>query len=247
MLLPVALSVLVGAFAQRITGMGFALISAPAIVILLGPFDGVIVVNLCAVLASLIILPRVWRQIDWRRFGWLVVPALVGTGVGALVAANAPGPALQFGVGLLVVAALTVSLAVTRTERVSSGPTPAMIAGLASGFMNSTAGVGGPAISVYAIVTRWPQLTFAATAQAYFVVIGTAALVGKLAATGWAVPPLEPGMWPVVIGAVIVGLLLGELAQRHVSHRAARAAVIVIAYVGGLAAMIDGALELLAA
>ena len=45
-LLPVALSVLVGAMAHVASPcMGFALIAAPALVILLGPFDGVVIVN----------------------------------------------------------------------------------------------------------------------------------------------------------------------------------------------------------
>ncbi|KRC62099.1 hypothetical protein ASE14_10375 [Agromyces sp. Root81] len=224
--------------------MGFALIAAPALVILLGPFDGVVLVNLCAVLSSLLILPRVWRHIEWRRFGWLVVPALVGTVAGALVAARLPGPVLQLGVGVLVVVALTVSLIVTRTDHVATGRTPAIMAGAASGFMNASAGVGGPALSVYAVATRWPQAGFAATAQPYFVVIGVASLVGKLGATGWALPELEPGAWPFVIGALLVGLGLGELLHQRIPHHAARLAVIVIAYAGGAAAIVDGALKL---
>ena len=193
MLLPVAVSVLVGAFAQRVTGMGFALIAAPALVVLLGPFDGVIIVNACAVLSSLLILPRVWRFIDWSRFGWLVVPAVVGTGAGALVAARLPGPVLQLGIGILVVVALTVSLLVTRTEHVATGRAPAIVTGAASGFMNAAAGVGGPALSIYAVATRWPQAAFAATAQPYFVVIGLSSLLGKLAASGWVLPDVDPG------------------------------------------------------
>ena len=244
MLLPVAVSVLVGALAQRVTGMGFALIAAPALVILLGPFDGVVIVNLCAVVSSLLILPRVWGHVEWPRFGWLVVPALAGTAAGAVVAARLPGAVLQVSIGALVVVALTVSLIVTRTEHVATGRTPAIIAGGASGFMNAAAGVGGPALSVYAVATRWPQVAFAATAQPYFVAIGVASLVGKLGATGWALPGLEPGAWVLVIVALLVGLGLGELLHRRIPHRAARIAVIVIAYTGSAAAIIDGASKL---
>ncbi|MFF2275997.1 TSUP family transporter [Agromyces sp. NPDC058126] len=245
MLLAIAVSVLVGAAAQRVTGMGFALIASPALVILLGPFDGVIVVNLCAVLSSLLILPRVWRDVEWRRFTWLVLPAFVGTAAGALVATLVPGPVLQLGVGVLVIVALTVTLLVTRTEHTASGPAPAIIAGTASGFMNASAGVGGPALSVYAVATRWSQTAFAATAQAYFVAIGAAALTGKLAATGWAWPALDAGAWPFIVGALLVGLVAGEWLAPRVGHRAARAAVIVIAYLGGAAALVDGAIDLL--
>ena len=244
MLLPVAVSVLVGAFAQRVTGMGFALIAAPALVVLLGPFDGVIIVNACAVLSSLLILPRVWRFIDWSRFRWLVVPAVVGTGAGAVVASRLPGPVLQLGIGVLVVVALTVSLLVTRTEHVATGRAPAIVTGAASGFMNAAAGVGGPALGIYAVATRWPQAAFAATAQPYFVVIGLSSLLGKLAASDWVLPDVDPAIWPVAIAALLVGLAAGEMLGPRISHAAARTAVIVIAYLGGVAAIVDGAINL---
>ena len=244
MLLPVAVSVLVGAFAQRVTGMGFALIAAPALVVVLGPFDGVIVVNACAVLSSLLILPRVWRFIDWSRFRWLVVPAVVGTGAGAVVASRLPGPVLQLGIGVLVVVALTVSLLVTRTEHVATGRAPAIVTGAASGFMNAAAGVGGPALSIYAVATRWPQAAFAATAQPYFVVIGLSSLLGKLAASGWVLPDVDSAIWPVAIASLLVGLAAGEVLGSRISHAAARTAVIVIAYLGGVAAIVDGAINL---
>ena len=244
MLLPGAVSVLVGAFAQRVTGMGFALIAAPALVVLLGPFDGVIIVNACAVLSSLLILPRVWRFIDWSRFRWLVVPAVVGTGAGAVVASRLPGPALQLGIGVLVVVALTVSLLVTRTEHVATGRAPAIVTGAASGFMNAAAGVGGPALSIYAVATRWPQAAFAATAQPYFVVIGLSSLLGKLAASGWVLPDVDSAIWPVAIASLLVGLAAGEVLGSRISHAAARTAVIVIAYLGGVAAIVDGAINL---
>ncbi|WP_127794741.1 sulfite exporter TauE/SafE family protein [Agromyces sp. LHK192] len=246
MLLAVSLSVLVGAFAQRVTGMGFALVASPALVLLLGPFDGVFVVNLCAVLSSLLILPRVWRAIDWPRLARLLPAAIVGTAVGAVVAASVPGPALQFGIGVLVLVALTATLLASRTARVPDRLGVTLAAGGASGFMNAAAGVGGPAIAVYAIATRWPQPAFAATNQPYFVAIGVASLVGKFAASGWSLPELDPSMWIAVAVAVVLGLVVGELLHRRIGNRAARIGVIVLAYLGAAAATVDGAIELLA-
>lgn len=246
MLLLVVCSVFLGAASQRITGMGFALIASPALVILLGAFDGVIVVNLCAVVSSLLILPRVWRRIDRVRLLWLGVPALIGTAAGAVVATELPGPVLQLGVGVLVIVALTVTLVVTGTAHRIEGRRPALIAGAASGFMNASAGVGGPALSVYAVASRWSQSGFAATAQAYFVAIGVASLIAKFVATGWAAPGLGMGEWAWVAVALFAGLVAGELLHARVGHRAARTAVIIIAYLGGTAAVIDGALHVVA-
>lgn len=246
MLALVVVSVLIGAFAQRITGMGFALVVSPALVIILGPFDGVLVVNLCAVLSSLLIVPRVWKHIEWRTFLWLVIPAIIAIVPGSLVAAHVDGPLLQLGVGVLVILALTASLVVTRTQHTVSRRPAALIAGAASGFMNTAAGVGGPALSVYAVLTRWPQAQFAATLQPYFVVIGSVALSTKVLFSGGSLPELDAASWAFVVVALLAGLGLGELLHTRISHHAARIAVIWIAYLGGTAALVDGALKLLA-
>ncbi len=244
MLALVVVSVLVGAFAQRITGMGFALVVSPALVIILGPFDGVLIVNMCALLSSGLIIPRVWKHIEWRTFVWLTIPAVIAIIPGSLIAANLSGPPLQIGVGVLVVVALTTSLVVTRTQHTVQQRPAVFIAGAASGFMNTAAGVGGPALSVYAVLTRWPQAHFAATLQPYFVVIGATSLVTKIAFSGGEIPQLDAASWAFVIGALLAGLGLGELLHKRISHHAARIAVIWIAYLGGAAAIVDGLLEL---
>ncbi|QTX05855.1 sulfite exporter TauE/SafE family protein [Agromyces archimandritae] len=240
-----SVAILAGAFAQRITGMGFALVVSPFLVVLLGPFDGVLVVNACAVLSSLIILPRVWRDVEWGRLVRLAVPAVVGTATGAWVAAHVPGPAMQIGIGALVVIALTSTLFAMRTAEPVTGAAPAIAAGLASGFMNATAGVGGPAVSVYAVASRWPQLGFAATLQPYFIIVSGSSLIAKFAATGWALPELDPVAWPFILVAMLIGIGIGELLQRRISPRIARISVIAIAYLGGIAALVDGLLAVL--
>ena len=244
MLALVALSVLVGALSQRITGMGFALVASPLVVILLGPFDGVLVVNMCAIVSSILIVPRVWRLIEWRTFAWLVIPAVVTIVPASLLVARLPGPIMQLGVGVLVLVALTTTLLVTRSARVIPARPAAIIAGAVSGFMNTSAGVGGPALSVFAVLTRWPQARFAATLQPYFVVIASASLISKLVFSDGALPQLSLWSWAAIICALIVGLTLGEVLSRHVSHGAARVFVIIVAYVGGTVAVIDGALGL---
>nr|WP_272898204.1 sulfite exporter TauE/SafE family protein [Agromyces seonyuensis] len=244
-MLPVLVSVFVGALAQRITGMGFALVASPALVLLLGPYDGVLVVNLCSVLSAALILPRVRRSIEWARLRVILPAAIAGCIVGAVVATVVSGPWMQLGIGALVVVALTATLLVPRLQSSEDGSGLAIGAGGVSGFMSATAGVGGPALSIYATATRWPQPTFAATAQPYFGSLALASFVAKLAASGWAVPTLEATAWLFVGLVLLAGVGVGEWLARYVSHRAARVGVIVVAYLGGLAAATDGLLELL--
>ena len=65
--LGLAAAVALGAGTQRITGLGFALVSAPFLVLLLGPFAGVFVVNVLGVAASVLVLAQVRRDVDVRR------------------------------------------------------------------------------------------------------------------------------------------------------------------------------------
>lgn len=244
MLALVALSVVVGALSQRITGMGFALVASPLVVILLGPFDGVLVVNLCGALSALLIIPRVWRHIEWRTLAWLSIPAVVAIVPGSLLVTRLPGAVMQLGIGVLVIVALTATLLIRRAEHIMPARPAAIVAGAASGFMNTAAGVGGPAISIYAVIMRWPQVNFAATLQPYFVIVSGASLATKAVFSGGQLPELDAVSWIVIVSSLLAGLALGEVLNKHVSHRVTRIAVIIVAYIGGTVAVIDGALGL---
>lgn len=73
-LLGVSAAVFLGAATQRITGVGFALVASPFIVLILGGFEGVLVVNLLGTIASTLIYLQVRRDADLRRAGVLALP-----------------------------------------------------------------------------------------------------------------------------------------------------------------------------
>jgi uncharacterized protein len=116
-------------------------------------------------------------------------------------------------------------------------PVATGFAGLASGFSAAAAGAGGPALTVYAVATGWPQAEFVATGQLSYVTQGAAALAAKGL-------PAVPGSWlAVAIVAVLCGLLAGQFAARRVDAARARRAAIVIAAVAALATVVRGLLS----
>jgi uncharacterized membrane protein YfcA len=237
-------SILVGAVAQRIAGLGFALLIAPFLVIILGPHAGVLMVNICGVVSSSIIVGRVWKDIDWGMFRWLVLPSLLGSIPGSFLAVVVPSAPLSVTVGVVVLVALTVSLVLQRSDVVVRGNAPKAVAGFTAGLTNSMAGVGGPAVSAYAVLSRWPQRPFAATLQPFFVCIGSVTLAVKLLLDPSQAPVLAPWMW-LAIGVVIVtGIVVGEKVGRFVRDEQARLFVIVIAFVGAALAVVKGLLDL---
>jgi uncharacterized protein len=226
--------VFVGALMQRTTGMGFAMVAGPFLVVLLDPVAGVVLVNACGVLSSLVVLSRTFREVRWKRVAVLAVGALLGTIPGALVTTMLPQDAVRIFIGALIIAALTVSLLGSRfAPPVRPSPTRSATAGFCSGFMSGSAGVGGPAMSVYAIMTRWDQRSFAATLQPYFVLTGLMAIIAKIAFDPSAVPMLPGAIWVAIVAALLLGQVAGEFLSRVLPVQTARVFMIVLAYFGG--------------
>ncbi|MFC5667804.1 TSUP family transporter [Kitasatospora misakiensis] len=231
------LLVLLGSSVQRLAGIGFALVCGPALVLLLGPGDGVTLSNCAAGVISAIGLAGSWRQVRLARMLPLIGAAACTVPVGAWVAGRVPSPALLIGIGLLVSAA---ALLVIRGIRAASlrGTRGALAAGAASGFMNSAAGVGGPAVSLYAVNTGWTTREFVPNAQFY----GVAVNVFSIAAKG--LPHLAAPAWATTAAGILVGAGVGRMLSERVAERPARLVVLALALAGGLVTLGKGLWEL---
>ncbi|HKU12278.1 MAG TPA: sulfite exporter TauE/SafE family protein [Sinomonas sp.] len=240
----VLVAVVLGAMAQRVAGLGFGLMVSPILVVLLGPLDGVMIVNACGASSSLLILSRVWRDVEWRRYLGLMVPGFVGIAAGAYLASHVPAAPLEIGVGLLLVVGLVVSQLVARARRRLERPIDSLgiraVSGFSSGLMNAAAAVGGPAVTAYAVLSRWDQRRFGATLQPYFITTGTTSLLAKAFATGGHWPALALWQWLLVFACMILGIVVGDLLARRVAGETVRRVVIGIAYAGAALAIVNG-------
>lgn len=235
-------AVVLGAGMQRITGMGFALVAAPFLVLLLGPVEGVVLVNMCGAVTAGAIIFRVVRDIDWKRYVLLTASALLGIIPAAFLIRLVPTAVLEIGIGVILAVGLTVLLAL-KSVTLPARRRYLFTAGGLSGFMNTAAGVGGPAVSMYSIATRWQHKSFAATMQPYFFTIGTFSLISKALTAPATFPALPWGMWVAVGVACLGGLVLGDIASKYVPARAAQILLIILAYLGAAATIIRGVLD----
>ena len=227
------LSVMLAAATQRVTGLGFALVSAPLLVLTTGPISGVLLANLLSLVTNLIVLAQTWRQVDVRRVLLLIIPALCLVPVGQVVAHHLPATVLMIGIGGLVLAALAAVRMLRRTA-LFRGPGGAVAAGALSGFMNVTAGVGGPAITLYAIGSRWPHYSFVGSMQLYFAILNTGSIIAK------GLPQVGTTALAAALSALGLGLILGHFAARRITPERARAAVLVLAVAGASGTILKG-------
>ncbi|MGI8769655.1 MAG: sulfite exporter TauE/SafE family protein [Propionibacteriaceae bacterium] len=230
--------ILAGAFTLRSTGMGFSLVAAPFLVLVLGPFEGILVANCCSVASSLLNLTQVHAAVDWRQARWLIPAGVLGVIPGALAVRALPLPILAIVVSVIVLVALAFTV-LARSLHLPSSPVVAGVGGFASGFMNVTAGVAGPGLVVYAVATRWQHRQFAATAQVHFAVLSLTSLVLK-----GTVPRLPWAGWLTIAPALAAGLVLGNLMARRIDAAVAMRLVIVIAGVGAVAVLVRAILTL---
>ncbi|MEO6997066.1 MAG: sulfite exporter TauE/SafE family protein [Terracoccus sp.] len=233
-LLPLA--VLAGALTQRITGVGFALVCAPMLVLVAGPFEGVVLSNLLGLTVSALVFVANWRDTEWVKGLLLAVPALLAIPLGAWVARTMPPAPLMVVIGSLVILALG-AVVLSDRARILKGRSGAAAAGAASGFMNVTAGVGGPAIVLYAVSTEWEHRKFVATFQFYSIFVNVASLVAK-----GGLPQVGAAALWLSFAGLAVGLLGGQVLARHVDHEVARRLAIGLALAGSVFTVIKGVL-----
>lgn len=216
----ISAAVLMGAITQRSTGMGFALVASPLLVLLLGPIQGIVVANVCGTTSAILNLTQLHPSVDWRRAKWVVPAGVIGVIPGALAVSKMPSAILAVVVSAVVLVGVVVTI-LARRLTLPSSPVVAVAAGLASGFMNVTAGVGGPGLVIYGLATRWEHGRFAATAQVHFVVVGVASLAAK-----WTQPSVGYQAWVAMAIALATGLAAGNVlasdrcqASHTVCHR----------------------------
>jgi uncharacterized membrane protein YfcA len=220
-------AVAVGAFAQSISGIGFALVCGPFLVAILGVREGVRVAVVLSTLLNAVLVVREFHAVRVRDGLRLLIPAALATPLLAVGVRriDTRWAALAAGVATLIGAGV---LASGRRWRRASGPTGAVVAGVISATMNVVAAIGGPAAALYADNAGWRPASTRATLQAYFLALNLVAL----ASLGL------PRVSPVLLVGLATGSLLGALVAHRMSEPVVRRATLGLAAFGGLVVVV---------
>lgn len=232
-LIAVVAAAFTGAVFQRLSGIGFSLVAAPALALLSGPRDGVTLTNLLAIVVALVVFATSARRLDRARTLVLIPTGLIGVLPGTVLFRLLPPGPLQVAVGIITALGLAAALLAPRL-RAEPRPFTTGCAGLASGFSAAVGGAGGPALTIYAVATSWPQPEFVATSQLAYATQGAAALAIK------GFPPVSGTWLGAAVAAVLCGLLAGHLAARRIDGARARRAAVVVAGLAALVTVVKG-------
>lgn len=231
----VALAVGLGALAQSVSGIGFTLVSGPLLVAALGPADGVRLAVVLSLLVNVVVLTRTARHADLRAALLLLVPAVLATPVLVRLLRSAPERAAEALAGAATVLGAT-ALASGLRWHAAGGRSGAVAAGVVSAAMNVMAGVGGPAVALYAVAAGWPASALRSTGQVYFLVLNVVALA-------WlGLPAVSAGLATGCVMALAVGLAVGAVVAPRVPEHAARRVTLLLAGTGGLTVLLGAVL-----
>lgn len=237
--------VVLGAALQRVAGMGLGLVAAPLLSVGLGPLAGVTMSNVAAATAALVLAVILRRDIDWCRFTGVAPLLVLGSVAGAWVVRVVDRGVLDVVLGASVLIAIAAALGLQRHLN-ATGRLPALTSGAVAGFMNTTAGVAAPAMTVYAVASRWDQRSMAATLQPVFLLANGASVVTKAVAGATPGADLVPWWgWLVAVAGVPAGIAIGTVLARRVSLGGARKVAITVATAGGAVALVRGVTALL--
>jgi len=230
---------------QRITGLGFAMLLAPFAVVALGTHQGIMITMVLATIASLLMVPSMWRDIEWSKVGWIAIPAVISTPLASWVGTLLNTSLVYILVGLLVMVGLGAALLMPATSEPISGRSAQVLAGVGAGAGGVLAGVGGPAMTIYGVLSRWPVASFAASLQPIWILVSVATLASRYFIQGSTIPVLSWWAWLLTAVGISVGMFVGQRSLGKVNDRVVFGIVIALAMIGAVLSLVTGVMELL--
>ena len=156
------------AFIQALSGFGFSLFIVPFLAILIGPRDTVLLANLMSTFGSGSQALYLRKSADRMTAGILLIGSLIGMPIGLAVLLLLDPKLLQLGIALSVIIFTLIMIRGVALHRV--GTAGDIIAGIASGILNTSTSMSGPPVVLYLQGRNFQPLQFRATITTYFVI-----------------------------------------------------------------------------
>jgi uncharacterized membrane protein YfcA len=220
-----SLAVFLAAIVRGFSGFGFSLLAITAISILMPAREIVPSAFLLEIAASLNLVPSIWRQIDWRGIGWLLLGYIPALPFGVYALAELPAPPLQLALGVFVIATALLMLKGFHLKK-TPGPAAIAAAGAGSGLLNGAFGMGGPPVVLFYFSTRAAAHVGRASVIAFFLSTDLLSFL-ELARNGLVTRQsfVQAAAW---LPALLIGIAIGAKGFRHMNQEWFRRVVLLI-------------------
>lgn len=210
------LVILLAVFVRSVFGFGDALVAMPLLSILLGLQTAAPLVALLSATIGALIVFQDWRQIDFRRAAWLILPAVFGIPVGLAALAHVDPNLLKSVLGALLL--VFSSFALCRPNMVSRrGDTNPLPFGVLAGALGGAYNTPGPVLVIYGTMIGWSPVEFRATLQAFFLPTSVMIVVGHAAFGRLTFEVLRHYLFAIPV--VVIAIAAGRMVNRRFSLR----------------------------
>ena len=225
-----------------LTGFGLALISTPILLFVYEPRTVVVLTAIFSIFINAAVVWDSWQEARRRLAVALLIPALFGIVVGALILGVINPIYIRLGVGAIVIfSALLLVRDITLPGANTRWGT--LVAGSASGALSTSTGLAGPPIVLLLASRGLPKHEFRGTTALYFLPMSIAGLA-VLAVRGL-VETSEVPLGLVLVPVAIVGKAIGTALLKYVSERAFRAVTLGLVILTGTLGLATAAWALL--
>ncbi len=225
-ILAVSTAVVLGAAVQGSIGFGLSLVAVPLLALieprlLPGPL-------LCvSIVLTLLLAHRERRSIDFFGIAWGLTGRVPGAALGAAALTVMPRDQISLMFGVLVLAAVVISLLPIRVRPTAPG---LVTAGLLSGFMGTTAAVGGPPIAL--LLQHKPGAELRATLSGFFLIGASVSLIALAAIGRFGVPEFWLAL--TLVPGILIGFWISGRTARILDRGYTRVTVLVMASIAAL-------------
>ena len=209
-------AVLTAAVLRGFTGFGFALAAVPLMGMVMTPSQAVPIAVLLQLLGGLNDLRRNHQDGHWWSLRWLIVGAIIGSPLGALVLSVAPAAAAR-----IIISCITFGAVIVLGRGFAFDVVPSRLVtvgvGALAGLFNGLAGMPAPAVVVYYMSGPFRSVVARASLLIFFLATAIAAF-GSIAFFGLATTQVA-WLTLLTLPAMFVGTWIGEQGFRRGSER----------------------------
>lgn len=227
----------IGAAIQATIGLGMAVLAAPILALIDPEFLPVTTIVMVLPL-SIGVARRERQHIAWRDAGIALCGRFPGVVLGSLLLASTGTGVVRLLVGISVLLAVATSVT---NYRVTTSTRNLLVAGLASGFSGTTAGIGGPPIAI-AYQHEKPSTT-RATLAAFFG-LGSIISFAGLAAVG-EVHQRHLALCALLLPGVLLGLVISRPVISRLPEHRVRFALLATCSLSAVLLLAETAVEML--
>lgn len=175
-LAPALMIAFVGGLLRGFAGVGSGMFMAPFFVHLFGPVQAIGIILLIEIVATILLLPTVFREIDWTSIATMGIAAISLMPVGNWLLVKLDVTAIQLGVSMLVFLSALVLISGWRYSGARPNSLTFLVGGM-SGFLMALTSLGNPPVMVYLLSSDASAARNRANFTAYFGVTLTALII----------------------------------------------------------------------